>query len=140
MRQHNKRLRVKTYIDFYELKDLPKEMLNFYKLNGYPDMLFSPRANMHEYGYSWCAACNDSMHKRDSKKKPPKLLIANGFVIGEFPKLTYTDDNGEVCEFSVESDLTDVMRAMLAPTQTHGYVTAFVGEKHKSIMGHCHFY
>ena len=55
------------------------------------------------------------MHKRDGKKKPPKLLISNGFVTGEFSKLTYTDDNGEVCKFSVESDLTNAMRAMVWP-------------------------
>ena len=76
------------------------------------------------------------MHKKDSKKKPPKLSIVNEFVIGEFPKLKYTNDNGEVCDFSEESDLTDVMRVMLSPTRTYGYVIAFVGEKHKSIMGH----
>ena len=79
------------------------------------------------------------MHKRDSKKKPPQLSIANGFVIGEFPKLSYTDDDGKVCEFNVESDLTDVMRVMSAPTQMHSCVMSFVGGKHKSIIGHYHF-
>ena len=95
---------------------------------------------MNEYGYLCCAACDNSMHKRDSKKKPPKLSIANGFVISKFPKLTYTDDNGKVCEFNLESHLTDVIRVMLAPIQTHGYTMAFVGGKHKSIMGHYHFF
>ena len=76
------------------------------------------------------------MHTRYLKKKPPKLSIANGFVIGKFPKLTYTDDNGEACNFNVASDLTNVIHVMLAPTQTHGYVMVFVGGKHKSIMGH----
>ena len=82
LRHHNKRLGVKMYMDLYKLKDLLKELCNYYKLNGYPDMLLSPRANMNEYGYSCCATCNNSMHKGDPKKKPPKLSIANGFVVG----------------------------------------------------------
>ena len=116
LRHHSKRLGVKTYISFCKLKDLLIELHNYYKLKGYPDRLLSPRANMNEYGYSCCAACNNSMHKRDSKKKSPKLAIADGFVIDKFPKLTYTNDNGTECEFNVDSDLTGVMRAMLAPT------------------------
>ena len=90
-------------------------------------MLLSPIANTNQYVYFCCAACNNSMHKRDSKKKSPKLSSANGFVIGEFLKLAYTDDNGKVHKFNVESDLTDVMRVILAPTQTPSYVMAFVG-------------
>ena len=56
------------------------------------------------------------MSKRNNKKKSPKLFITNRFVIGDFQKNEYTDDNGKVCEFNVESDLTEVMRALLAPT------------------------
>ena len=52
LRHHNKRLGVKTYMDFYKLKVLPKELRNYYKLKGYPDMLLSSRTNMNEYGYS----------------------------------------------------------------------------------------
>ena len=95
---------------------------------------------MNEYGYLCCTTCNNAMHKRDSKKKPPKLSIANWCVIGKFSKLTCNNDNGKACEFSVESDLTDVMCTMLAPTRTHGYVMVFVGGKHKSIIGHYHFF
>jgi len=78
--------------------------------------LFSLRVNTNKDDYSCCVTCDNSMNKRDSKKKPPKLSIANEFVIGDFPKMEYTDDNGKVCEFNVESDLTEVMRALLAPT------------------------
>ncbi len=80
------------------------------------------------------------MNKRYKKKKPPKLSIANGFVIGYFPNIEYTDDNGELCEFSVKSDLSEVIRALLAPTQMHGYGVAFTGGKHRSIMGHYQFF
>ena len=135
---HNKWLRPNK--DFYKLKDLQKQLRNYYKLKGYSDMLLSPSANIIERGYSWCTTCNYSIHKRDRKKKPPTLSIANGFVIGKCPKLIYPHDKGEVCKFRVELDLIDVLRAMLTPTQTHGYVTAFVGGEHKSIIGHCHFF
>ena len=140
LRPHNKRLGVKTCKDFYKQKDLPKQLRNYYKLKGYSDMLLSPSADMIGRGYSWCTTCNYSIHKRDRKKKPPTLSIANGFVIGKCPKLIYPHDKGEVCKFRVELDLIDVLRAMLTPTQTHGYVTAFVGGEHKSIIGHCHFF
>ena len=139
---HNERLGVENYKNFYKLKDIPKDLRNFYKVKDYPDMLLSPRANMDENGYSCCQTCDNSMNYRDRKKKPPKLSIANGFVIGEFPKLEYTNDNGKVCQFDVESedDLKETLRAMLAPTRTHGYVMAFTGGKHKSIMGHYQFF
>ena len=140
LRHHNKRLGVKIYMDFYKLKDFPKELRSDYTLKGYPYMLFLPRAIMNEHRCLCCAACDNSMHKTDSRKKPPKLSITNGFVIGKFPKLSYTDDNGKVCEFNIESNLTDVMHAMLAPTRTHSYVMAFVGGKHNSIMGHYQFF
>ena len=32
------------------------------------------------------------------------------------------------------------MRALLAPTRTHGYVLAYFGGKHKSILGHYQFF
>ena len=137
---HNERLGVKNYKKYYKLKDMPEDLRNYYKVKEYPDMLLSPRANMNKNGYSCCATCDNSMNKRDRKKKPPMLSIANGFVIGDFPNIQYTDDNGQLCEFSVESDLSEVMRALLAPTRTHGYVMAFTGGKHRSIMGHYQFF
>ena len=140
LRNHNKRLGVKKYKEFYKLKNMQNDLRDYYKVDGFPDMLLSPRANMNTKGYSCCVTCENSMNTRDIKKKPPKLSIANGFVIGEFPKLTYTDDKGHICKFSVESDLSEVMRALLAPTRTHGYVMAFTGGKHKSIMGHYQFF
>ena len=132
LRHHNNRFWVKTYIDFYKLKVLPKEVCNYQKLKGCLDMLISPRGNVNEYRYSCCAACKKSMYKT--------LSIDNGCVNGKFPKLTYTNDNSKVCKFNVESDLVDVMRALLVHTQPHGYVMVFVGGKHKSIMRHCHFF
>lgn len=139
---HKERLGVENYQKFYKLKELPEDLRNYYKVEDYPAMLLSPRANLNDSGYSCCATCDNSMNKRDRKKKPPKLSIANGFVIGEFSKIEYTDDNGKSCVFNAEdsSQLTEVMRALLAPTRTHGYVMAFTGGKHRSIMGHYQFF
>ena len=139
---HKERLGVENYQKFYKLKELPEDLRNYYKVKDYPAMLLSPRANLNDSGYSCCATCDNSMNKRDRKKKPPKLSIANGFVIGEFSKIEYTDDNGKSCVFNAEdsSQLTEVMRVLLAPTRTHGYVMAFTGGKHRSIMGHYQFF
>jgi len=104
-------------------------------------MLLSPRANyLDKKGFTCCTTCQDAMWPSKRNDKPPKFSIANGFVIGEFPKLKYLDDNGIERLFDVEKDLTDVMRALLAPTRTHGYVMAYTGGKHKSIMGHFQCY
>ena len=140
LKVHEERLGVQSYKEFYNLRDLPEDLRNYYKLKGFPSMLLSPRSNKTNKGFSCCSTCHEGMRASNKDKKPPKLSIANGFVIGEFPRLTYTDDQGMEHEFDVESDLTDVMRALLAPTRTHGYVMAFTGGKHKSIMGHYQFF
>ena len=136
LKHHQIRLGVTNYEKFYKRKTLSSELRGFYKVKGLPDMLLSPRANKNEKGYSCCRTCHNGMRQSKRDQKPPKLSIANGFVIGEFPKLKYRDDNDIDCEFDVESDLTEVMRALLAPTRSHGYIMAFTGGKHKSIMGH----
>ncbi|KAL7524887.1 hypothetical protein ACHAXR_002212, partial [Thalassiosira sp. AJA248-18] len=140
LKVHEERLGVEKYKKFYNLRDVPDDLRNYYKLKGFPSMLLSPRSNKTNKGFSCCTTCHEGMRASNKDKKPPKLSIANGFVIGEFPRLTYTDDEGMEHEFDVESDLTDVMRALLAPTRTHGYVMAFTGGKHKSIMGHYQFF
>ena len=73
-------------------------------------------------------------------KVVPKLSCANGFLIGEFPELQYVDDKGVRHHFDVETDLTDVMRALLSPTRAHGYIIAYTGGKQKSLMGHFQCY
>lgn len=119
LKHHKIRLGVTNYEKFYKHKTLSSELRGFYKVKGLPDMLLSPRANKNEKGYSCCRTCHNGMRQSKRDQKPPKLSIANGFVIGEFPKLKYRDDNDIDCEFDVESDLTEVMRALLAPTRSH---------------------
>ena len=73
-------------------------------------------------------------------KKPSKLSIANGFVIGEVPIIKCVDNNGNVQELDIKNDITEVMRALLSPRWTHGYVLGYSEGKHKSIMGHYQFF
>ena len=104
-------------------------------------MLLSPRANHVEgKGYSCCATCKNSMTPRYRDKKAPRFSIANGFAIGDFPKLQYVDDNGEIQDFDPEVDLNEVMRALFSPTRTHGFIIAYTGGAHKSLMGHIQCY
>lgn len=104
-------------------------------------MLLSPRSNLNESkGYSCCESCHNSMKPYLRDKKPPKFSIANGFVIGEIPTIKYIDDNGDRQELNVEKDITEVMRALLSPTRTHGYIFGYTGGMHKSIMGHYQFF
>ena len=62
------------------------------------------------------------------------------FAIGNFPKLQYVDDNGEIQDFDPEIDLNKVMQTLFSPTRTHGFIIAYTGGAHKSLMGHIQFY
>ena len=42
--------------------------------------------------------------------------------------------------FNVESDLTDVMRALFLPSRAHEYIIAYTGGAQKSIIGHFQCY
>ena len=86
-------------------------------------MLLSPCSKFKKVkGYSCCESCFFAMRLSLKDKKPPKLSIANGFVIGEVPIIKYVDNNDNVQEFDIENYITEVMRALLSPTRTHGYV------------------
>ena len=104
-------------------------------------MLLSPDSNFKRgKGYSRCESCLYAMRPSLKDKKPPKLSIANGFVIREVPIIKYVDNNDNEQELDVENDITEVMRALLSPKWTHGYVLGYSGGKHKSIMGHYQFF
>ena len=137
---HEDRLSVKKYEDFYHQKQLPRNLREYYHLSGFPRMLLSPRATKTKKGYTCCEACHSAMAPRFKNQLAPRLSCANGFLIGEFPKLQYVDDKGIIQEFDVETDLTDVMRALLSPTRAHGYIIAYTGGAQKSLMGHFQCY
>jgi hypothetical protein len=137
---HEDRLSVNKYEEFYHQQPLPKDLRKYYHLPGFPKMLLSPRATKKNEGYTCCETCHSAMAPRFKDKAVPKFSCANGFLIGEFPMLQYYDAQGILQNFNVETDLTDVMRALLSPTRAHGYIIAYTGGKQKSLMGHFQCY
>ena len=114
-------------------------------------MLLSPRATMDnsvEHGdrYTCCQTCYTSMTSSLRKEEgctPPKFSIANGFAIGQIPKvLSFTDSNGEICSSTInlEDDLDEMLSAAIAPVRPFGFVHAFTGGSQKSITGHFSFF
>ena len=87
-------------------------------------------------GYTCCETCHRAMAPKFKDKVVPKNSCANGFLIGDFPTLQYIDNQCGIQEFDVETDLTDVMRALLSPTRAHGYIIAYTGGAQKSLMSH----
>ncbi len=75
------------------------------------------------------------------KKTPPKFAIANEFVIGSFPKeIEFINEEGEKVTRKIkDNELTDILKAMLAPVRMYGYVFAYFGGSQNSIKGNCHF-
>ena len=89
-----------------------------------------------------CSSCYSGMQPKMVKKKtPPKHAVANGFVIGCFPlKNTFTNkDGGKTKRDIKEEDLTDIMRATLAPVRPYGYIFAWTAGSQQQLRGHIHF-
>ena len=72
-------------------------MTKQYEVNGLPGLLLSPWSRKYSNGYATCSVCNSGMQTSLAKKKnPPKFAIANGFVIGSFPReIQYFNKDGE---------------------------------------------
>ena len=68
-------------------------------------------------------------NKKWQTKTPPKLAIANGFVIGSFPQeIQFFNKNGKKVKRKIEEyELTDLVKAMAAPIRPYGCVFAFSG-------------
>jgi hypothetical protein len=77
-----------------------------------------------------------------SKKTPPKFAIANGFVIGSFPReIQFFNKEGEIVKRKIEEyELTDLVKAMAAPIRPYGCVFAFSGGAQKSLRGNYQFF
>jgi hypothetical protein len=73
--------------------------------------------------------------KMASKKTPPKIAIANGFVIGSFPQeIKLLNKESQRVTRKVEDDeLTDTLKAMVAPLRPYGCVFAYSGGTQKSL-------
>ena len=96
--QHSNRLSVKTYETYYgvELKD---ELRKQYEVNDdlLRNLLLSTRSRKYRNGYATCSCCFKGMCQTlINKKTPPKYAIANGYVIGSFPReIQFTTKDGK---------------------------------------------
>jgi hypothetical protein len=106
-------------------------------------MLLSPQSRKYPDGYTTSSACYTGMQpKKALKKTPPKFAIANGFLIGSFPKeIKFFNKEGQRVTRKVEDDeLTDTLKAMVAPLRPYGCVFAYSGGAQKSLRGNYQFF
>jgi hypothetical protein len=76
------------------------------------------------------------------KRTLPKFTIANGFVIGSFSQeIEFTNKNGKRNIRNINNnELTDLLKAMLAPLRPYGCVFAYSGGFQKSKTGNFQFF
>ena len=77
-----------------------------------------------------------------NKKSPPKFAIANGFVIGSFPQeVKWITSNGDTKKRIIKDhEVTDILKAMMAPVRPYGSIFAYTGGAQKSIRGNYNFF
>ncbi len=77
-----------------------------------------------------------------SKKNPPKFAIANRFAIGSFPReIKFFNKEGQGVTRNMEDDeLTDTLKAMVAPLRLYGCVFAYSGGAQKSLRGNYQYF
>ena len=68
-----------------------------------------------------------------NKRTLPKFTIANGFMIGSFPQeIEFTNKDGKRNVRSINNnELTELLKAMLAPVRPYGCVFAYSGGSQK---------
>ncbi len=113
---HERRLSVASYKEYYETK-LKSELTKQYEVNDLKGMLLSPISRRYCNGYATCTVCNSAMqNSMASKKTPPKFAIANGFVIGSFPReIQFFNKEDEVVNRKIEEhELTDLLNSLTA--------------------------
>ena len=147
LEKNKDRIGVESYNNYYMnlgYDELHPELVKQYQVDGLPGLLLSKRSrHTNGRGYVACHSCYDSLQTKSLNKSPPKSAIANGFVIGRIPLvLTFENEDGTTREPIVvqEEDITDILRAMLAPTRAYGYTFAYFGGAQKSLEGHYTFY
>jgi len=149
--KNEKRIGVKSYDDFYTkasnggYSKLPLELVEQYEVDGMKGLLLSRRSrHAVENGidtYEACQSCYNSIKKSFNNKSPPKFSIANGYV-GQIPGVfEISDKDGTKRKVVVdENKITDIVRAMLAPTRAYGYTFSYFAGAQQSIQGHYTFY
>ena len=145
------RIGVKSYDDYYTKVDnggypeLPLELIKQYEVGGLEGLLLSRRSRRIEANgsvrYESCKCCFDSCIKNVKLKSPPKFAIANGFVIGQIPRVFKINKDGIEEEVVVDKkEINDIVRAMLAPTRAYGYTFSYFAGAQQSIQGQFTFY
>ncbi len=83
--------------------------------------------------------CNHRWHLR---KLPQKFAIENGFAIGSFPwEIKFFNKEGQRVTRKVEDDeLTDTLKATVAPLRLYGCVFAYSGGAQKSLRCNYQFF
>jgi hypothetical protein len=158
--KNEKRIGVKSYDDFYTkasnggYSKLPSELVKQYEVDGMKGLILSRRSrHTTENGidtYEACQSCHVSIKKSCSNKSPPKFAIANGYVIGQIPGVIEINDKDGikrkvVIEF-LDKDgikrnkITDIERAMVAPSRAYGYTFSYFAGAQQSIQGHFAFF
>jgi hypothetical protein len=149
LEKNKDRIGLESYNNYYMnlgYDELHPELVKQYQVDGLPGLLLSKRSrHTNSRGYVACHSCYESLQVKNltKTKSPPKSAIANGFVIGRIPLvLTFENEDGTTRETIVdqEDDITDILRAMLAPTRAYGYTFAYFGGAQKSLQGHYTFY
>jgi hypothetical protein len=126
---HSKRLSVESYKKYYNTT-LKTEVAKQYLMNvdGLKGMLLLPWARKYHDGYATCSVCYIGMQPQmATKNTPPKFSIANGFVIGLFPQgIQFSNKDGERVTRKINDyELTDLLKAMVAPVRPYGCVFAY---------------
>jgi hypothetical protein len=135
---------VESYKRYYETVLVP-EVRNQHMLNdgNLKDFLLSPCSRKNQNGYSTCSCCFSGMQLNMTRKRfLPMFAIVNGFVIGSMPKvLQLTTANGEkITRVIAEHELSDLLKAMMAPVRPYGSIFSCTGRAQKSLRGNHHFF
>ena len=142
LKAHKKWLGVHEYEQYHEVK-LNKFQISQYHVPSLPSMLLSRRSRKIGKGWVTCGHCHTSLRPNTKfRPNPPKYAIANGFAIGEFPEEIERVNpkfNERKRKVNVEN-VSEELRALLAPVRPYGYIFAYSGGAHKSIQGHYQFF
>jgi hypothetical protein len=135
---------VESYERYYDTI-LKPEVRNQYVINNVDlkVLLLSPRSRITSKGYSTCSCCFSGMQlNMANKKSPPKIAIANGFVIGSFPReVKWITSNGKTKKRIIKDrELTDILKVMMALIRSYGSIFAYTGGAQKSIRGNYQFF
>ncbi len=94
--------------------------------------------------FECCLSCNESLMPSKAKEagsKPPKHAIANGFAIGYIPSNLFIDGESDPRQTGLENKhISDIMCTAIAHQRPYGFIFAFMGSAHQSLMGQFSFF